>query len=68
MFFCCTLILQELCKKYPDNDIMFGISASQFPRVNITAKYAVTYGQAYASMYVLTNDSIELAFTLAVVS
>ena len=46
---------------------MFGIMASDYPRLKVTPKQAVMTGQALASMYVDNNGREELAFTLELV-
>ena len=46
---------------------MFGVVASDYPRLKITPEYAVAMGKALASMYVENNGHEELAFTLALV-
>ena len=56
-----------LCKKYPNKKVMFGVVASDYPRLKITPEYAVAMGKALASMYVENNGHEELAFTLALV-
>ena len=56
-----------MCKKYPDKKVMFGIMASDYPRLKVTPKQAVMTGQALASMYVDNNGREELAFTLELV-
>ena len=62
------VFMQELCKKFPDKDVMFGIVASDYPRLEVTEKYAVMHARANASMYVDNDGREELAFTLALVS
>ena len=47
---------------------MFGIVASDYPKVIITKDYAVMQAKVSASMYVNNDKSMELAFTLALVS
>ena len=56
-----------MCKKYPNKKVMFGVVASDYPRLRITPEYAVAMGKALASMYVENNGHEELAFTLALV-
>ena len=46
---------------------MFGVVASDYPRLNITPEYAVVMGKALASMYVKNNGHEEIAFTLNLV-
>ena len=46
---------------------MFGVIASDYPRLNITPEYAVVMGKALASMYVKNNGREEIAFTLNLV-
>lgn len=60
--------MQELCKKFPDKKVMFGVVASDYPRVNITEGLAVMRALVNASMYVYNDGNWELAFTLALVS
>ena len=63
------LLVQELCKKFPDNKkVMFGIVASDYPRLNVTKEYAVMHAEANLSMYVNNDGGEELAFTLVAVS
>jgi hypothetical protein len=63
--FYCAIVSPELCKKYPNKKVMFGVVASDYPRLKITPEYAVAMGKALASMYVENNGHEELAFTLA---
>ena len=44
--------------------VMFGIAASDYPRLEVTPEYAVMHAKANASMYV---DNGDLVFTLALV-
>ena len=60
--------MQELCKKFPDKKVMFGIIASDYPRVAIAEGLAIMQALVNASMYVYNDGSWELAFTLALVS
>ena len=60
-------LAQELCKKFPNKKVMFGVVASDYPRLKITPEYAVAMGKALASMYVEDKGREELAFTLALV-
>ncbi|CAI8033026.1 Bactericidal permeability-increasing protein [Geodia barretti] len=62
--FYCAIVSPELCKKYPNKKVMFGVVASDYPRLNITPEYAVVMGKALASMYVKNNGREEIAFTL----
>ena len=61
------VLTQELCKKYPNKGVMFGIAASDYPRLNITEGYAAMSAEASLSMYVDNNGREELAFVLALV-
>jgi lipopolysaccharide-binding protein len=63
--FYCSIVSPMLCKKYPNKKVMFGVVASDYPRLKITPEYAVAMGKALASMYVENNGHEELAFTLA---
>jgi hypothetical protein len=59
------LVSKELCKKYPNKGVMFGIAASDYPRLNITEGYAAMSAEASLSMYVDNDGREELAFVLA---
>ena len=61
------VLTQELCKKYPNKKVMFGIAASDYPRLNIREGYAAMFAEASLSMYVDNDGREELAFVLALV-
>ena len=62
------MLFQELCKKYPDMKVMFGVVASDYPRLYVTTEYAAMHAKANVSMYVDNEGKEEIAFTLALVS
>jgi lipopolysaccharide-binding protein len=62
--FYCSIVSPLLCKKYPNKKVMFGVVASDYPRLKITPEYAVVMGKALASMYVKNNGHEEIAFSL----
>ena len=47
---------------------MFNVAASDYPKLEVTEKYAVVHAKADASMYVDNDGREELAFTLALVN
>ena len=60
--------MQELCNTFRDNKVKFGITASNYSRLNVTEDYATMSANASLSMYVDNNGTEELAFSLVLVS